>query len=332
MMENSEINLILASLFFMMLFVFGVIFAVFHLLSTPKQAVQKRLDKLASRFGNKASNKTVSIDNSIAINKEGSALDQLVKDFLHRPIELKKRLAQAGLTMGLGKYSLIGLGIALSLFIVLNFGTNLPLPLSLLTSVFIALSLPHLWVSKLIKSRIKTFTLLFPDAIDLIVRGLQSGLPVSDSISNVGREIPDPVGVEFTKMADNMRLGIPMEKALWDTAERLNTPDFKFFVISLSVQKETGGNLGETLSNLSIILRKRQQLKMKIRAMSSEGRASAFIVGSLPFIMFGMLLSINYEYASILFTDSRAIIVSTIGLIWMGLGVLIMSKMINFEI
>lgn len=331
-MASTDVNIILFGLFVMLLFVFGVVFAAFHLMSTPKQVVQKRLDKLSNRFGNKNSAETKDQEHNIALDKEGSALDQLVKDFLPRPIELKNRLSQAGLDIGVGKYSLIGLFLAVSLALVLSVFTILPTALNILISVFLALLLPHLWVSTLIKKRINSFTILFPDAIDLIVRGLQSGLPVSDSISNVGREIADPVGIEFTRMADNMRLGKPMEEAMWETAKRLNTPDFKFFVISLSVQKETGGNLAETLSNLSTILRKRQGLKMKIRAMSSEGRASAFIVGALPFIMFGMLLSINYEYASILFTDSRAIVVSVIGLFWMGLGVFIMSRMINFEI
>ena len=331
-MDSTDINLILAGLFLMLLFVFGVVYAAFHLLSTPKQVVQKRLDKLSSRFGKKSSGDTNSQEHNIALDKEGSALDQLAKDFLPRPIELKNRLAQAGLGFGIGKYSLISFIIALLLTLILNLFVGTPLALSILIGVFLGLLLPHVWVSKRIKKRITTFTTLFPDAIDLIVRGLQSGLPVSDSIANVGREIPDPVGVEFTKMADNMRLGKPMEEAMWETAKRLDTPDFKFFVISLSVQKETGGNLAETLSNLGKILRKRQQLKMKIRAMSSEGRASAFIVGALPFIMFGMLLSINYEYASILFTDSRAIIVAVLGLFWMGLGILVMAKMINFEL
>ncbi|MCK5041282.1 MAG: type II secretion system F family protein [Sphingomonadales bacterium] len=331
-MDSTDINLILAGLFLMLLFVFGVVYAAFHLLSTPKQVVQKRLDKLSSRFGKKSSAETNSQEHNIALDKEGSVLDQLAKDFLPRPIELKNRLAQAGLGFGIGKYSLISFIIALLLTLALNLFISTPLALSILIGIFLGLLLPHVWVSKRIKKRINTFTTLFPDAIDLIVRGLQSGLPVSDSIANVGREIPDPVGVEFTKMADNMRLGKPMEEAMWETAERLDTPDFKFFVISLSVQKETGGNLAETLSNLSKILRKRQSLKMKIRAMSSEGRASAFIVGALPFIMFGMLLSINYEYASILFTDSRAIIVAVLGLFWMGLGILVMAKMINFEL
>lgn len=333
-MDGSNINLILAGLFVLLLLVFGIFYAAFNLMSTPNQKMQSRLHKMSSRFGQnpKDSKEGDEQAQSIALNVEGSALDQLVKDFLPRPIELKNRLAQAGLSMGVGKYSIISLVTGLISVFIMSIIVGFPFVLSLLIGVFLGLFLPHFTISRMIKKRKTAFIGLFPDAIDLIVRGLQSGLPVSDNIASVGREIPDPVGIEFTRIADNMRLGKPMDEAMWETAERLDTPDFKFFVISLSVQKETGGNLAETLSNLSTILRKRQNLKLKIRAMSSEGRASAMIVGLLPFIMLGLLMFINYDYASILFTDPRAIIVSIVGLAWMGLGVFIMSKMINFEI
>ena len=335
-MDGSNVNFVLAGLFMLLLLVFGIIYAAFNLMATPSQKVQKRLVRLSNRFGQRSDghgdDDGEDKAQSIALNVEGSALDQLVRDFLPRPIELKNRLAQAGLSIGVGQYSLIGLILAVLSVTILSIIIKVPFVLALLIGVFLGLFLPHFIVSKMIAKRISAFITLFPDAIDLIVRGLQSGLPVSDNIASVGREIPDPVGIEFTKMADNMRLGKPMDEAMWETAERLNTPDFKFFVISLSVQKETGGNLAETLANLSMILRKRQHLKLKIRAMSSEGRASAMIVGMLPFIMLGLLMVINYDYASILFTDPRAIIVSIVGLAWMGLGVFIMSKMINFEI
>lgn len=331
-MNDTHINIILFGLFVFMLLMTGVVYAAFHLMASPRQSIQKRLKKLQTRFHDRSDPETKNNSNSIALNKEGSALDQFVKSVLPRPIALKKRLAQAGLKMGLGEFGAFSFIIFSGLSVLLKLALNLPLMLAFLIGLLAGLALPHYGLKRMIKKRKTQFTTLFPDAIDLIVRGLQSGLPVSDSIASVGREIADPVGVEFKRMSDSIRLGKPMDEAMWDTAERLDTADFKFFVISLSVQKETGGNLAETLSNLSKILRKRQQLKLKIRAMSSEGRASAMIVGMLPFIMLGLLMSINYDYASILFTDQRAIVVSIIGLIWMGFGVFIMSKMINFEI
>ena len=123
-----------------------------------------------------------------------------------------------------------------------------------------------------------------------------------------------------------------MEETLWDTANRLDTPEFKFFVISLSVQRETGGNLGETLSNLSHILRQRQQMKLKVRALSSEAKASAWIVGLLPFIMYGLILLLNPDYGMVLIEHPKGNMAAMIGLVWMVLGIGVMGKMTNLEV
>jgi tight adherence protein B len=123
-----------------------------------------------------------------------------------------------------------------------------------------------------------------------------------------------------------------MDAALQETANRLGTPEFQFYVISLAIQRETGGNLAETLSNLADVLRKRSQMKLKIRAMSSESKASAWIVGSLPFIVFILIYFINGSYMQNFFVEPRLIIAGCIGLVWMAIGAFIMSRMVNFEI
>ncbi|MGH6730081.1 MAG: type II secretion system F family protein, partial [Sphingomicrobium sp.] len=191
---------------------------------------------------------------------------------------------------------------------------------------------PHWFIGKMIKRRITKFTANFPDAIDLMVRGLRSGLPITETLGIVSSEIPGPVGIEFRAVADKMKIGRTMEAALQETADRLGTPEFQFFVITLAIQRETGGNLAETLSNLSDVLRKRAQMKLKIRAMSSESKASAYIVGSLPFVVFTLVWMINPGYMAGFFTDQRLIATGIGGLIWMSLGVFIMAKMVNFEI
>jgi tight adherence protein B len=165
-----------------------------------------------------------------------------------------------------------------------------------------------------------------------MVRGLRSGLPISETVGVVANEIQEPVATEFRNVADKMKIGRTMEAALQETAERLGTPEFQFFVISLAIQRETGGNLAETLSNLSEVLRKRAAMKLKIRAMSSESKASAWIVGALPFIVFGLIWFINGEYMQNFFVDQRLMIAGGIGLVWMSLGAFIMSRMVNFEI
>jgi tight adherence protein B len=199
-------------------------------------------------------------------------------------------------------------------------------------AAFVSIGVPHMVISFLIKRRIAKFNSNFPDAIELMVRGLRSGLPITETLGIVASEIPGPVGLEFRSVADKMKIGRTMEAALQETADRLGTAEFQFFVITLAIQRETGGNLAETLSNLADVLRKRAQMKLKIRAMSSESKASAMIVGSLPFIVFTLVWMINPGYMGGFFTDQRLMVAGFGGLIWMSIGVFIMAKMVNFEI
>ena len=184
--------------------------------------------------------------------------------------------------------------------------------------LLVGLGLPHFVISKLIQRRVDKFTSRFPDAIELMVRGLRSGLPISETIGIVANEIQEPVGIEFRAVADKMKIGRTMEAALQETADRLDTAEFQFFVISLAIQRETGGNLAETLSNLAEVLRKRAQMKLKIRAMSSESKASAYIIGALPFIVFGLIWFINGKYMQNFFVDARLMIAGGVGLVWMA--------------
>ena len=184
----------------------------------------------------------------------------------------------------------------------------------------------------MIRKRTAEFNSKFPDGIELLVRGLRSGLPVTETLGVVAQEVPGPVGIEFKGIVERIKIGKTMEDSLQETADRLGIPEFNFFCITLAIQRETGGNLAETLSNLADVLRKRSQMKLKVKAMSSESKASAYIVGSLPFIVFGLIYWINPSYLGSFFTDDRLIVVGLGGLVWMGIGVAIMAKMVNFEI
>ncbi|MEM7570632.1 MAG: type II secretion system F family protein [Pseudomonadota bacterium] len=299
--------------------------------SSANRESKKRLQKVRERFSDSAAVRAERT-RKLRLNDNSSSLDQAMKGLIPRPAELRKRLAATGKQISIGKYALLNLILIVALTLGMVFAGGFPIALSAIVGFVGGVGLPHIMIGKMINKRLAVFTKLFPDAIDLMVRGLRSGLPVSQSINAVAEEFAEPIGSEFHSIADKVRFGKTLEQALWETAERIPTADFKFFVITLSIQRETGGNLAETLSNLSDILRKRQQLKLKIKAMSSEGKASAYIVGALPFLMFGILLFINYEYVSILFTDPRAIMVSVGALVWMGIGAFIMSRMINFEI
>lgn len=226
-------------------------------------------------------------------------------------------------------YASLGLGLVVALVVFLNSGAFL---LALGIGVLVGAGLPHMVVSKLIKGRINQFNAKFADAIELLVRGLRSGLPVTETLQVVAQEVDGPVGVEFKGVVDRIKVGRTMEESLQVTADRLAIPEFNFFCITLAIQRETGGNLAETLSNLADVLRKRTQMKLKIRAMSSESKASAMIVGALPFIVFGLIWWINPSYIGTFFTDERLIVIGLGGFTWMGIGVWIMSKMVSFEI
>ena len=226
-------------------------------------------------------------------------------------------------------YASAGLALVIALAIFMQSGAFL---LSLGVGLVIGAGIPHLVVGRFITKRTNAFNAKFPDGIELLVRGLRSGLPVTETLAVVAQEVSGPVGLEFKSIVERIKIGKTMEDSLQDTADRLGIAEFNFFCITLAIQRETGGNLAETLSNLADVLRKRSQMKLKIKAMSSESKASAYIVGSLPFIVFGMILWINPEYIGGFFTDDRLIVAGLGGLVWMGIGVAIMAKMVSFEI
>jgi tight adherence protein B len=291
-----------------------------------------RLDAVRARIsGDERGKDTVA---NVRKEQAGSypALEALARRVVPRPALLRYRLAQTGLKIGIGQYALICVGVGLGFTLMRSLVFHLPLPLAILLGVVSGLGIPHFAVGILIGRRIKRFLADFPEAIDLIIRGLRSGLPVPESIRIVGQEFKGPVGEEFSLISDRVKFGQPLEEALWDAAKRIDQPDFKFFVVSLAVQRETGGNLAETLENLSDILRKRRQMKLRIRAMSSEARASAMILGALPFLMFAILYAINGGYVLTLFTDPRGHAMLGFAFACLAVGIGVMWKMVRFEI
>lgn len=257
----------------------------------------------------------------------GSNLSSLMP----RREEMEKRLRRTGKTWNVSQYMLASMVI----FVVMTgllIAIRSPFLLAAMIGAFAAIGLPYFIVGRLIKKRVAKFNTRFPDAIDLLVRGLKSGLPVTETFQVVSQELPGPVGEEFKGVVERIRIGNTMEAALQESAEMLGTPEFQFFCITIAIQRETGGNLAETLANLSDVLRKRAQMKLKIKAMSSESKASALIVGSLPFIVFTLVWFINNNYMANFFKDERLMVAGGGGLIWMSLGAFIMAKMVNFEI
>ncbi len=244
-------------------------------------------------------------------------------------LEMRLERTGKGWTVSQYLYASLGTGLAIALIMYLRSGAAL---LSLVVGVVIGAGLPHLVVGYFMKKRTNNFNAKFPDAIELLVRGLRSGLPVTETLGVVATEVPGPVGQEFKSIVERIKIGKTMEESLQQTGDKLGIPEFNFFCITLAIQRETGGNLAETLSNLAEVLRKRSQMKLKIKAMSSESKASAYIVGSLPFIVFTMIWWINPGYVGGFFTDDRLIVTGLGGLVWMSIGAFIMAKMVSFEI
>ena len=297
----------------------------------PRKSLRRRMELIKERHadGVLAANAQAQIRKLMAAR--AGRMESWASTLIPRPALMRQRLEQTGKPITLGKYALSSLGL-MAFVAALLVIKGAPFLLAFFVGLFAGVAIPHFVIGFLIKRRLNQFNSNFPDAIELMVRGLRSGLPITETLGIVAGEITGPVGLEFRAVADKMKIGRTMEAALQETSDRLGTAEFQFFVITLAIQRETGGNLAETLSNLADVLRKRGQMKLKIRAMSSESKASAYIVGSLPFVVFSLVWMVNPGYMGGFFEDQRLIVAGLGGLCWMGIGVFIMAKMVNFEI
>ncbi|MDP3660714.1 type II secretion system F family protein [Phenylobacterium sp.] len=195
-----------------------------------------------------------------------------------------------------------------------------------------AFGLPRWVVGFLGRRRTKAFTAAFPDAMDIVVRGIRSGLPVHDSLRVIGAETAEPLAGEFRRLVENLGMGLSVEQALERMHERMPTPEVRFFSIVLTIQQKTGGNLAEALGNLSGVIRARKLMREKIKAMSGEAVASAWIIGSLPPGVVALITAMSPEYMMVLFTDRRGQLMLLAGITWMSIGIFVMRKMINFRL
>ncbi len=311
--------------------IFSVLVAGYFLVtgSGAGKAQKRRLESLRYRHSESTDAKVESqFKKAIAARKPKS---HRIAGSGSRVEALEMRLDRTGKGWTVSQYIYASLGIMLAVAVLLFLQSGAIL-LALGVGAVVGLGVPHFVVGFFINKRTNGFNAKFPDAIELLVRGLRSGLPVTETLGVVAQEVDGPVGVEFKGITERIKIGKTMEDSLQETADRLGIAEFNFFCITLAIQRETGGNLAETLSNLADVLRKRTQMKLKIKAMSSESKASAYIVGSLPFIVFGLIYWINPDYIGGFFYEERLIVAGLGGLCWMSIGVFIMAKMVSFEI
>jgi tight adherence protein B len=245
-------------------------------------------------------------------------------------LTLRRRIEQAGLTMSVRNFwlasGIVGLVAAAVLLLM-----HMSLLAVALGGFAFALGLPR-WILGFLKSRRqKKFTFEFANAIDVIVRSVKSGLPTNEALKIVAREIPEPVAGEFHKLVESLKVGVTLEQALKRMFEAMPTAEVSFFGIVMTIQQKSGGNLSEALNNLAGVLRERKRLRGKIRAMSSEAKASAMIIGALPIVVMALVYFTTPDYIKLLFTERMGNIMLAGCVLWMACGIAVMKKMINFK-
>jgi tight adherence protein B len=246
-------------------------------------------------------------------------------------VTIEAKMRHAGLTLTVRTFWIISLGVGLGFgLLMIVFGQKLLIALGVGFSA--GMGLPRWVVGFLAAGRMKKFTAEFADAVDIIVRGVKSGLPVHDCLKIIAKECSPPLAPEFQRLNENLAMGLTMDQALEKMYERMPTPELRFFAIVMNIQQKAGGNLAEALGNLSQVLRSRKLMREKIKAMSSEATASAGIIGSLPPGVMGIVTATTPAYMMHMFTDPRGNLMLMGGALWMGMGIFVMKKMISFKI
>jgi tight adherence protein B len=263
------------------------------------------------------------------------SIETTIKEFEERQkknkrVPLTTRIAQAGLTWSKQKFFILSAGIGCAMFALgLLSGAGLLPAIGL--GFAGAFGIPYWLLSFLKKRREAHFLNAFPDAVDIIVRGVKAGLPLLDCMKVIVGDSPEPLKSEFKKIVETQAIGIPLGDAVGKLYEHMPVPEANFFGIVISIQQKAGGNLAEALGNLSHVLRDRKKMKSKIQAMSMEAKASASIIGALPIVVMTLIGISSPEYIKVLWTDHLGNMMLAASACWMGLGVLVMKKMINFD-
>jgi tight adherence protein B len=247
-----------------------------------------------------------------------------------KSVPLMVRISQAGLSWSKRQFFMVSgaIGIGLALIGVL---TGSGLIVTTLLAMAGAFGLPRWMLSYMKKRREGKFLDAFPDAVDIIVRGVKAGLPLLDCLKMITLEAPEPVKSEFRAIVETQAIGMPLGEACGKLYEHMPVPEANFFGIVISIQQRAGGNLAEALGNLSRVLRDRKKMKAKIQAMSQEAKASAGIIGALPIAVMTLVYITSPNYISLLWTAPVGRVMLAASVVWMSLGVAVMKKMINFD-
>jgi tight adherence protein B len=251
------------------------------------------------------------------------------KQSRRRRYSIKGQIAQAGLNLTPSVYWIMSAVLGAVLAVV---GLVVQGPIGAGMAFFVGLfGLPRWFLGAMVAGRQKKFANQLADAIDVIVRGVKSGLPLNQCLRIIAAESPDPLKSEFQALCDGQAMGVPLDVGMQRMYDRMPLPEVNFFSIVLVIQQKTGGNLSESLGNLSAVLRSRKLMKEKVKALSAEANASAMIIGSLPLVVMGMVYLTRPQYISVLFTDPVGHLILLGCAVMMSLGIFIMHKMVNFK-
>ena len=291
----------------------------------------KRAETLAGRKS-AASSKTAAVANTPEARRKQimTQLQEAERRERKARMSMSAKLAHAGLSLKVQTFYIIcGVLGVLALGLTLLFGMNIVIALGI--SLIVSIGLPRWIIGFLAKKRMAKFSLEFPNAVDVIVRGIKSGLPVHECFKIIARESPAPLGPEFKLLVEGLGVGMTLEQGLERMYERMPSPELRFFTIVIAIQQKTGGNLAEALGNLSTVLRARRMMGEKIKALSSEAVASAGIIGSMPPVVMILVSITTPSYMGLMFTDFRGQIMLLGGGAWMAIGIFVMKRMISFK-
>ena len=306
----------------------GLLYAVLDPLLSGTSAADKRKAALATRSATPAAGR----GNDAAKRKKqvADSLKEIDARARSAKVTFESKMAQAGLGWSKQTFVVISaiVGCLAALVYYVLYGNLL---IAAGVAISAGLGIPRWYVGHLRKKRVKNFLLEFPASIDVIVRGIRAGIPLGDCLRNISMEAAEPVRSEFRQIVEMQAMGLSLGEAVERIVERVPTPEASFFSIVINIQAKAGGNLAEALSNLSAVLRDRKKMRGKIKAMSSEAKASAGIIGALPFVVGGLVYLTSPAYISLLFTTSTGNMVLGCCAFWMACGIFIMKKMINFD-
>ncbi len=310
--------------------VLAALFAVVYPYLSGERTAEKRRENLVQGSGKNLA-PTRQIDSVQRRKQVAESLKELELRGKQKRMTLEQQLLQAGLKISKAQFylwsSLFGGFCGLIAYLVID---N---PLAIVAGYFVgAFGVPR-WVLAFIRARrLKRFVAMFPDAIDVIIRGVKAGLPLLESLRIVAKEFPDPVRAEFVNVIEAQAVGLTLTEAVERIAERAPVAEARFFAILIGIQQRSGGNLAEGLGNLSRVLRDRKRIAQKIKAMSAEAKASAGIIGSLPFVVASLVYITSPGYMDMLWLTPEGHIMLLFSAIWMGTGIMVMKKMIAFDI